>query len=49
MAVTQRAAGCFGVGVMMSYSFDRSPIYSAGNVAGAWAVAALLFALLAFA
>ena len=47
-AVTQGTAS-FGVGIMMSYSFDRSPIYSAGNVAGAWAVAGLLFAVLAFA
>ena len=34
---------------MMSYHFDRSPIYGAGNVVTAWAVAALLFAVLAFA
>ena len=34
---------------MMSYSFDRSPIYGAGNVAASWAVAALLFVVLAFA
>ena len=39
----------FGVGAMMSYHFDRSPIYSAGNVAASWAVAILLFAVLAFA
>jgi hypothetical protein len=31
---------------MMSYYFDRSPIYAAGNVAAAWAVAALLFLML---
>ena len=34
---------------MISYHFDRSPIYAAGNVAAAWAVAALLFAMLALA
>jgi hypothetical protein len=39
----------FGVDAMMSYHFDRSPIYSAGNVAASWAVAILLFAVLAFA
>ena len=39
----------FGVGAMMSYQFDRSPIYGAGNVAASWAVAILLFILLAFA
>ena len=32
---------------MMAYSFFPSPIYSAGEVASAWAVAALLFAALA--
>jgi hypothetical protein len=37
-----------GVGVMTSYWFHRSPIYSGGNVAAAWAVAALLFALIVF-
>ena len=31
---------------MMSYYFDRSTIYGAGNVVAAWAVAALLFAVL---
>ena len=31
---------------MMSYYFDHSPIYGAGNVAAAWAVAALFFAAL---
>ena len=39
----------FGVGAMMSYHFDRSPIYGAGNVAAGWTVTALLFAVLAFA
>ena len=34
---------------MMAYYFDRSPVYSAGNVASSWAIAALLFALLFFA
>jgi hypothetical protein len=34
---------------MMSYYFDRAPIYTAGNVAAGWAVAALLFAVLALA
>jgi hypothetical protein len=34
---------------MMSYTFDPSPIYDAGQVASAWAVAALAFALLVFA
>jgi hypothetical protein len=34
---------------MMSYSFDRSPIYAAGNIAAAWAVAVLIFALLVLA
>ena len=34
---------------MMTYSFDQSPIYGAGNVAGAWAVAVMLFVVLAFA
>ena len=32
---------------MMSYTFDPSPIYSAGETAAAWAVVALIFALLA--
>ena len=31
---------------MMSYYFDHAPIYGTGNVAAAWAVAALLFAVL---
>ena len=31
---------------MMSYDFDRSLIYDAGNVVAAWAVAALLFVVL---
>jgi hypothetical protein len=31
---------------MMSYYFDRAPIYAAGNVASSWTVAALLFAVL---
>jgi hypothetical protein len=34
---------------MISYHFDRSPIYAAGNVAATWAVAALLFAVLVVA
>jgi hypothetical protein len=34
---------------MMSYTFDRSPIYAAGNIAAAWAVAVLIFTLLALA
>ena len=34
---------------MMSYHFDRSLIYSAGNVAAAWVVVFLLFGVLAFA
>ena len=34
---------------MISYSFDHSPIHSAGNVAAGWAMAALLFCTLAFA
>jgi hypothetical protein len=34
---------------MMSYYFDQSPVYGAGNVAAAWAVAALLFATLLLA
>ena len=34
---------------MMSYTFDPSPIYNAGQAASAWAVAALLVAVLAFA
>ena len=32
---------------MMSYTFHPSPIYSAGETAAAWAVVALIFALLA--
>ena len=36
-----------GVGAMMSYHFDPSPTYSAGNVAASWAVAILLFTLMA--
>ena len=31
---------------MMSYYFDGSTIYGKGNVAAAWAVTALLFAVL---
>lgn len=38
-----------GVGPMMAYTFDPSPIYAAGQVASAWFVALALFALLAFA
>jgi hypothetical protein len=34
---------------MMTYSFDKPPIYASGNAAAAWAVAGLLFALLVFA
>jgi hypothetical protein len=34
---------------MMSYHFEPTTIYNAGNVAAAWAVAVLLFAVLAFA
>jgi hypothetical protein len=34
---------------MMSYTFDPSPIYNAGETASAWAVAFLFFSLLAFA
>jgi len=34
---------------MMTYTFDPSPIYSAGEVASAWFVAVAFFALLAFA
>ena len=34
---------------MISYHFDRSPLYGAGNVVAAWAVAALLFAVIVFA
>lgn len=34
---------------MMTYSFDKTPVYYAGNAAAGWAVVALLFALLAFA
>jgi hypothetical protein len=34
---------------MMSYTFVTSPIYSAGELASAWAVVALFFGLLAFA
>jgi hypothetical protein len=34
---------------MMSYFFDKSPIYGSGSAAAAWAVAGLLFALLVFA
>ena len=32
---------------MMAYTFVPSPIYGAGEVAAAWAVAALFFAALA--
>ena len=34
---------------MMSYPFDPSPIYSAGQVASGWAVAVLFFVVLACA
>ena len=34
---------------MMTYSFDKSPIYASGNAAAGWAVAGLLFAVLVFA
>ena len=34
---------------MIAYTFVRAPIYNAGEIASAWAVAALFFALLAFA
>ena len=34
---------------MISYHFDPLPIFNAGQAASAWAVAALLFAVLAFA
>jgi hypothetical protein len=34
---------------MMTYSFDKSPIYALGNAVAAWAVAGLLFSLLVFA
>ena len=34
---------------MMAYTFVPSPIYSAGEAASAWAVAALVFALLVLA
>ena len=33
----------------MTYSFDKSPIYSAGKAAAAWAVVGLLLTLLALA
>ena len=36
-----------GEGIMMSYTFDPSPIYSAGQVTSGWAVALLFFAVLA--
>jgi hypothetical protein len=36
-----------GTDAMMAYTFVPSPIYSAGEVASAWAVAALFFAALA--
>jgi hypothetical protein len=32
---------------MMTYTFDHSPIYAAGNVAAGWAVALLMFVGLA--
>lgn len=35
--------------IMMTYSFDKAPIYASGNAAAAWAVAGLLFTLLIFA
>ena len=38
-----------GEGIMMSYTFDPSPIYSAGQVTSGWAVALLFFAVLALA
>jgi hypothetical protein len=38
-----------GTDAMMAYTFVPSPIYSAGEVASAWAVAALLLAVLALA
>jgi hypothetical protein len=34
---------------MMSYFFDKSPIYASGNAAASWAVVGLLFAPLVFA
>jgi hypothetical protein len=34
---------------MISYHFDSSPIYNAGETAAAWAVVVLFFALLVFA
>ena len=34
---------------MMAYTFVQQPIYDAGETAAAWAVAVLLFALLALA
>jgi hypothetical protein len=34
---------------MISYPFVPSPIYSAGEAASAWALVAVIFALLAFA
>ena len=34
---------------MISYSFDRAPIYTAGHAAAGWAVVIMIFALLAFA
>jgi hypothetical protein len=34
---------------MITYSFDSSPIYTAGHAAAGWAVVALIFGLLAFA
>lgn len=34
---------------MMTYSFDKSPIYASGHAAAGWAVAGLLFTLLVFA
>ena len=36
-----------GTDAMMAYTFFASPIYNAGEVASAWAVAALFFAALA--
>ena len=38
-----------GTDAMMAYTFFASPIYNAGEVASAWAVAALLLAVLALA
>jgi len=45
----KRRRESFEGGPMMTYTFDPSPIYSAGEVASAWFVAVAFFALLAFA